>query len=340
MLHIAVIGYGYWGPNLVRNFNELPEVTVRYVVDGRPDRCESAKKRYPGIMTCHDYRQVLADKQVDAIVIATPPSTHYAIAEAALDAGKHVLVEKPLTDNSEHCRRLMAQAEAKKLTLMVDHPFLFSGPVIKIKNLIDSGELGDIYYCDSTRINLGLFHHDVSVIWDLAVHDLSIIDYWLKERPNAVSATGISHLNGQPENMAYLNLHYPGKCFSHIHVNWLAPVKIRQTLICGTRKMVVYDDLNPDEKIKVYDKGISISEKPEDIHQMLVGYRNGDIYIPKLDTSEPLSRMCSHFIGCIGSGALPLSDAGSALRLIKIMEAAELSVKNRGMAIELSDMER
>ena len=338
MVNVAVIGYGYWGPNLVRNFFELPDVNVRYVVDSRPERCELVKNRYPSITTTADYNRVLNDQQIDAVVIATPVSTHYALATAALDAGKHVLGEKPLTDNAAHCQLLIQKAKSRKLTLMVDHPFLFSGSVVKIKELIDGGELGDIYYCDSTRINLGVFHHDISVIWDLAVHDLSMINYWLKDCPTAVSATGISHLIGQPENMAYINLYYDSKCFSHIHVNWLAPVKIRQTLLCGSRKMVVYDDLNPDEKIKIYDKGINISEKTEDIHQMLVGYRNGDIHIPRLDTAEPLHKMCTHFIDCIKTGKTPLSSAESALPIIKVMEAADQSLKQRGAAIELERM--
>lgn len=339
MLNIAVLGYGYWGPNLVRNFHEQTDVKVKYVIDSRPERGHLLQSRYPEVVFGSDYRLVLADNTVDAVVIATPASTHYELATAAIAAGKHVLVEKPLTDNTTQCQQLIEQARAAKLTLMVDHPFLYSGAVMKIRELIAAGELGDICYCDATRINLGLFHHDVSVIWDLAVHDLSIIDYCLPTQPNAVSATGMSHLEGQPENMAYINLHYPGKCFSHIHVNWLAPVKIRQMLVCGTKKMVVYDDLNPDEKIKIYDRGINISENPEDIHQMLVGYRNGDILIPRLDTREPLNRMCAHFIECIITGKMPLSSAESALRIIRIMEAAAQSVRQAGQAVRLVDAE-
>lgn len=336
MLNIAIIGYGYWGPNLTRNFHEQPNSRVKYVVDASQQRLDLVEQRYPEVQTCKSITDILGDPELDAVAIATPVSAHFELAQQALKAGKHVLVEKPLTNSSADCQTLMDLALSNDLVLMVDHPFLYSGPVRKIKELIDTGDIGEIFYFDSTRINLGLFNHDVSVLWDLAVHDLSIIDYLSEIKPVSVSATGISHFPGQPENISYINLFYDNNCISHIHVNWMAPVKLRQSLICGSKKMVVYDDLNPDEKIKIYDKGVSIEQDSNNIEKMLVGYRNGDIFTPRIDPSEPLRTMTGHFIECIKESKQPLSDAGSALRIIKILEAAEYSMKNQGQMVELN----
>ena len=335
MINIAIIGYGYWGPNLTRNFNSNSGCRVKYVVDSSEARLKAAKSLYPDIIPVKNFDDILGDDSLDAVAIATPVTSHFALAMKALQVGKHALVEKPMTDTSESCRQLMAEAEKRNLILMVDHPFLFSGPVRKIKNLIDREEIGDIYYCDSTRINLGLFSHDVSVIWDLAVHDLSIIDYWIPEKPVAVTATAKSHIAAQPENIAYINLHYPSNCICHIHVNWLAPVKVRQTLLCGSKKMLVYNDLSPDEKVKIYDKGVSLEQDSGNIREMLVGYRSGDVIIPQIKTEEPLREMTGHFVDCINRGEAPLTDAASALRTIRILEATSESMRNNGKLINL-----
>ena len=252
MLRIGVVGYGYWGPNLVRNFHETPGAQVFCVADKNPKRLDLLSSRYPGVKTMRDNRELLASPEVDAVAIATPVSTHTDLTIAALRAGKHVLVEKPMAETSAKCRTMIEEAKRAGRTLMVDHTFPFTGAVRKIKELIQSGELGEIYYYDSARVNLGLFQHDVSVIWDLAVHDLSILDSILPQKPIAVSATGMSHLQGQTEDIAYLTLYFAGNTIAHIHVNWLAPVKLRQTLIGGSKKMIVYDDLEPTEKIKIY----------------------------------------------------------------------------------------
>lgn len=330
MLNVAVAGYGYWGPNLVRNFQESGSSRVKYVIERDQARRALVQLRYPDIKTVSSMDEVLHDPELSAVIIATPVSTHFDLALQALQAGKHVLAEKPLTDKTATCRRLMDEAEKRKLVLMVDHPFIYSSAVNKIKDLVKSGDIGDILYCDSTRINLGLFQHDVSVIWDLAVHDLSIMDYLIPEKPVAVSMYGMNHFPGQPENIAYMNLKYETNCIGHIHVNWLAPVKIRQTLLCGTKRMIVYDDLNPDEKIKIYDKGVSVEENPNNIHKLLVGYRKGDIYIPCLDNTEPLQNMVRHFIDCVRNTRHPVSGADSALRIINIMETAYASMHNHG----------
>lgn len=330
MLNVAVAGYGYWGPNLVRNFQESGSARVKYVIEKDQARRALVQLRYPEIKTVAALDEVLHDQELSAVVIATPVNTHFDLALQALQAGKHVLVEKPLTDKTETCRRLMAEAAKRQLVLMVDHPFIYSSAVNKIKDLVKSGDIGDILYCDSTRINLGIFQHDVSVIWDLAVHDLSIMDYLIPEKPVAVSMYGMNHFPGQPENIAYMNLKYGTNCIGHIHVNWLAPVKIRQTLLCGTKRMIVYDDLNPDEKIKIYDKGVSVEENPNNIHKLLVGYRKGDIYIPCLDNTEPLRNMVCHFIDCVRNSKPPASGADSALRIINIMETACASMLNHG----------
>ena len=335
MLQIAVVGYGYWGPNLVRNFMENDKSTVAYVCDGRQERLELVRTRYPTIKTTTEFQDLLDSPEVDAIVVATPVSTHYPLALKALQAGKHVLVEKPLSDSSEKCQHLIDVAREQGKLLMVDHTFPYTGAVSKIKELVDSGELGEILYYDSVRINLGLFQRDVSVIWDLAVHDLSIIDYVLPTRPIAVSATGISHVEGQPENMAYLTLFFPGNTMAHIHVNWLAPVKIRQVLIGGSKKMIVYDDIENSEKVKIYDKGLTMESDMESIHKMLISYRIGDMWAPNIDRTEALRYLASQFIRGIETGEAPISDAQSGLRVVQIMEAATQSILHRGKVINL-----
>jgi predicted dehydrogenase len=335
MINIGVIGYGYWGPNLVRNFNEAPGSRVTAVSDLRPERLALARDRYTTVKTTTDYGELLADTGVDAVAIVTPVSTHFELAMQALRAGKHVLVEKPLAATSEQSKRLIEEADRRNLVLMVDHTFIYTGAVRKIRELVTGGGLGDVYYYDSVRVNLGLFQHDVNVIWDLAVHDLSIMNYVLPSQPCAVSATGMSHVPGEPENIAYLTLFFEGCLIAHIHVNWLAPVKVRRTLIGGSYKMIVYDDLEPSEKIKVYDKGITVNSGAESVYQLLIGYRAGDMWAPQLDMTEALRAEALHFIRCVEAGERPITDGEAGLRVVRILEAATQSMAERGRLVEL-----
>ena len=335
MLKLGVIGYGYWGPNLVRNFMEVPGSTVVAVCDLRPERLNQLTNRYPSIKTCTGTQELLHDPQIDAVAIATPVSTHFDLALAALRAGKHVLVEKPLAANSEQALQLIEEATALKRVLMVDHTFVYTGAVKKIRELITANQLGEIYYYDAVRVNLGLFQHDVNVIWDLAIHDLSIMDYVLPSRAVAVSATGISNIPGQPENVAYITLFFGNPQIAHVHVNWLTPVKVRHTLIGGSDKMILYDDLEPSEKVKVYDKGVRVSQSPEDVYEMLVSYRSGDMWAPRLDSTEALHTEALHFIDCIQNGKQPETDGQAGLRLVRIVEAAERSLRARGELVEI-----
>lgn len=338
MINVGVIGYGYWGPNIVRNFNEAAETRVVSVSDLSAERLALAKRRYPSIETTLDHRDLFKDPRIDAIAIATPVSTHLPIALGALRGGKHVWVEKPLTPTAQESELLIEEATKRNLTLHVDHTFVYTPAVRKIKSLIDEGELGPIYYYDSVRINLGLFQRDVSVIWDLAVHDLSIMESILPARPHTVSATGISHIAGQPENIAYLTLFYPDDLIAHIHVNWLAPVKLRSTLIGGSKKMIVYDDLEPSEKIKVYNKGITLHDSAADRYQMRVGYRAGDMWAPHLELAEALQTEVRHFADCIANNKASMTDGHAGLSVVKILEAATRSMEAKGRPVELNNM--
>ena len=335
MIRVGVIGYGYWGPNLVRNFMLAPGSAVTRVCDLREERLAPLQKQYPGLKTCTSAHELINDPDVDAVVIATPVSSHFELTLAALQAGKHVLVEKPLASTSDHARQLVDEAAARKLVLLVDHTFVYTDGVRKIRELISSGQLGQIYYYDAVRVNLGLFQHDVNVIWDLAIHDLSIIDYVLPEKPVAVSATGISHVPGQPENVAYITLFFASSQIAHVHVNWLTPVKVRHTLIGGSEKMILYDDLEPSEKLKVYDKGIRVTPGPEDVYRMLVSYRLGDMWAPRLDNTEALQTEALHFIDCVENGRTPETDGLAGLRMVNMIEAAETSLRDRGRLIEI-----
>ncbi len=337
MIKMGVIGYGYWGPNLVRNFIGIPGADVIAVSDMNPDQLKRVHGLYPAIQTTTDPDELIRNPDIDAVAIATPVSAHYPLALAALKAGKHVLVEKPMTATSEQAQELIEEAAKRNLVLMVDHTFVYTGAVRKIAEIIAAGELGDVYYYDSTRVNLGLFQHDVNVIWDLAVHDLSIIEYILSEKPVAVSATGMSHVAGHPANIAFLTLYFSGELIAHVNVNWLAPVKIRQTLIGGSKKMIVCDELSPGEKVKVYDKGITLDQTGgiEDVYKMMIGYRTGDMWSPKLDFTEALQREALHFVDCIENGTTPETDGEAGLRVVKVLEAATQSVLERGAAVEL-----
>lgn len=335
MVRIGVIGYGYWGPNLVRNFAEAADTQVIAVADMRSDRLQLAKRRYPGIDAVLDYRDLLKNPEVDAVAISTPVSTHFQLAMEALQAGKHVLVEKPMTASSDQAMRLIDEAARRNLVLMVDHTFVYTGAVRKIRDLITSGAIGDVYYYDSTRVNLGLFQHDVNVIWDLAVHDLSIMDYILPEVPLEVSATGIGHVTGAGEDTAYVSLFYSGSIIAHLNVNWLSPVKIRRTLIGGTKSMIVYDDIETSEKIKIYDKGVVVRNGPESLYKMLVSYRSGDMSAPRLDMTEALNVEAQHFAECIRNGTTPITDGHAGLRVVNVLEAATQSIKQRGKSVRV-----
>ena len=335
MIRIGVIGYGYWGPNLVKSFIEGGRSQVIAVSDLHEQRLALVRARYPSVTPTTDYRELLADKRIDAIAIATPVSSHFELAMQALQAGKHVLVEKPLAGTSEQAHRLIEAADRAKRILMVDHTFIYTGAVRKIQQLLAAKDLGEIYYYDSVRVNLGLFQHDVNVIWDLAVHDLSIMDYVLHSRPCAVSALGMSHVDGKPENIAYLTLLFNSRMIAHIHVNWLAPAKVRRTLIGGSRKMIIYDDLEPSEKIKIYDKGITIHKNAEKIYQTLIGYRTGDMWAPQLESTSALDTETAHFVHCIENGKATMTDGHAGLRVVRILEAASRSMAHQGRLVEL-----
>jgi predicted dehydrogenase len=334
MINVGVIGYGYWGPNMVRNFYANKDVKVAWVCDLSKDRLALVEAGYPTVKTTTDHKDIMKDTGVDAVVISTPVSAHFPLAQEALESGKNVLLEKPMTSTVEQSEKLVELAAKKKKTLMVDHTFLYTGAVRKMKELVQSGELGDIYYFDSVRVNLGLFQHDVNVIWDLAPHDFSIMDYLLEKDPEMVSAVGVSHL-GDLENIAYVTVQYPGNLLGHLHVNWLAPVKVRTTLIGGTKKMIVYDDTEPSEKIKIYDKGVSYSEKKEDVYQMLVQYRSGDMLAPKLEPTEALRLVSKEFTDSINENRKPLTDGVAGLRVVKLLESANESIKQKGKVIKL-----
>jgi predicted dehydrogenase len=335
MINVGVIGYGYWGPNLVRNFHETSGAQMKAVCDLDPRRLSLALKRYPTLQTTTDHRELLKDPAIDVIAIATPVAAHFPLAKDALKAGKHVLLEKPLTQSTEQALRLLEEAAKRNLTVMVDHTFIYTPAVRKMKELVAGGSLGEVYYYDSTRINLGLFQSDVNVIWDLAAHDVSILDYLFEDKPCAVSATGISHVPGSPESMAYLTVFFESNLIAHMHVNWLAPVKLRRTLLGASKKMLVYDDLEPSEKIKVYDKGITLKDNVEGVHQLLIGYRSGDMWAPNLPLTEALRTEAEHLVHCLENGERPMTDGAAGLRVVQILEAATRSVRLQGQPVEL-----
>ena len=335
MIGVGVIGYGYWGPNLVRNFAEQPQCRVGHVADLNVDRLAQVTRRYPGTKTSRDYRDLLADAELDAVAIATPVSTHFELGMAALRAGKHVLLEKPLAATVSDAEQLVDEADRRGLVLMVDHTFVYTPAVQKIRELAESGELGELYYYDSVRINLGLFQHDVNVLWDLAAHDLSIMDYVLQRQPTAVSATGLAHIPGRPENIAYMTMFFDGRLIAHVHANWLSPVKVRRTILGGSRRMILFDDLETSEKVKVYDRGISLDPSPESIYQMLVGYRTGDVWSPKLDVREALHAETAHFLECITHRTRPRTDGSAGVRVVRLLEAATTSLVDQGRLVPL-----
>lgn len=335
MLNIGVIGYGYWGPNLVRNFSAVPDAQVRAVADLDEGRLASVKTRYPAIEVTKDVKALLADPQVDAVAIATPVSSHYSLALQALRSGKDVFVEKPMTETAEQAEHLIEEAAKRGRVLHVDHTFIYTGAVRKMRELVESGEIGDLYYYDSVRVNLGLFQSDVDVVWDLAVHDLSIMDHLFSAKPVAVSASGKNHVAGKPTNVAFLTIFYDTNFIAHLHVNWLAPVKVRRTLVGGSRKMIVYDDLELSEKIKIYDKGITMVGSKEDSYQQRVGYRSGDMHAPKLEVAEALQVEAEHFVRCVTEGEASLSDGHAGLRVVQVLESASRSLRENGRPVKL-----
>jgi predicted dehydrogenase len=336
VIRIGVIGYGYWGPNLVRSFAETPGAAMAAVSDLDAKRLETVQRRYPAVRVSTRYQDLLQDDSIDAIAIATPVSTHFELAMATLKAGKHLWLTKPVTETSIQARKLADLAESRNLTLLVDHTFIYTGAVRKMGEIIKRGDLGRILYYDSIRVNLGLFQRDVNVISDLAVHDFSILDHLLGEHPVAVSASGTNHFPGTPENLAYITLFYDSGTIAHVNASWLAPVKVRQILIGGSHKMIVYDDLNPSEKVKVYDKGVSFTDDPDKIYEMRVGYRTGDMLAPRIDTTEALRVESDHFVECIEQGKTPQTDARAGLRVVELVEAATSSMRGRGETVYIN----
>jgi predicted dehydrogenase len=333
LLRFGVIGYGYWGPNVVRNLDQLDRVELVGLCDMSPKARERAKKAYPHVELTADPAELLASTEIDAVAVVTPVWTHYELAKAALENGKHVFVEKPFTSNTAQAGELIELANRKNLKIMVDHTFLFTGAVRKIKELLNEKALGNLYYYDSTRVNLGLFQHDVNVIWDLAPHDLSIMDHLIEERPEAIVATGQSHLNGH-EDVAFITLYFPNKIVAHINVNWLSPVKVRTTLIGGEKKMLVWNDQAADEQVKVYDKGVSVTSR-EGVYSLLVNYRSGDMWAPRLERAEALTHELSYFVDCIVNDKTPMNDGNAGYRVVRMLEASNESLRQRGALVYL-----
>jgi len=331
MIRVGVIGYGYWGPNVVRNLQALDSALVVSICDRSLPAQKRAQRAYPCLEVISDQNEILRSPDVDAVAIITPVWTHYELAKAALENGKHVFVEKPFTSTSAQAEELIELAQQRNLKIMVDYTFLFTGAVRKIRQLIDQEELGDLYYYDSMRVNLGLFQHDIDVIWDLAPHDLSIMDYLIRQEPEAIVATGETHLNGHAD-VAFLTIYFPHRTIAHINVNWLSPVKVRTTLIGGEKKMLVWNDLEADEKLKVYDRGVNIANS-EGVYELLVSYRSGDMWVPKIEQTEALKVELGYFLECIEKDETPFNDGIAGLRVVKMLEAAGQSLKLRGETV-------
>lgn len=335
MINVGVIGVGYWGPNVIRNFYTNPETNIMMSCDLREERLNYIQSLYPSIEITKNYKEIIQNSKIDLISICTPVSSHYKLAREVLEAGKHVFIEKPMTTTSSQAEDLINTAEKKNLKIFVDHTFIYTGAVRKIKDLIKKGELGNLYYFDSVRINLGLFQHDINVLWDLAPHDISIMHNLLECDPEAVIATGADHLGNELEDVTYLTVYYPGNLIAHIHSNWLSPVKIRQTLIAGSKKMVVWDDNQPSEKVRVYDKGIEIIDTPDEVYNILIQYRTGDMNCPKLDSTEALTVEINHIVECLENNKQSDSDGKAGWMVVRILEASQESLKNRGKEIKI-----
>ncbi|MFI5194536.1 MAG: Gfo/Idh/MocA family protein [Chitinophagales bacterium] len=333
-LNIGVIGYGYWGPNIVRNFFANADCTVKSVADGRPERLSLLSKNFPSIQTVRDGEALINSIEIDAIVIATPVYTHFGLAKRALQQGKHVLIEKPMTSSVAEADELIELATQKGLVLMADHTFLYTGAVQKMKEIIQTEVIGTPLYFDSARINLGLFQPDINVLWDLAPHDISILTYLITEEPESINATGISHTRNQVENIAYLTVNYNSDFIAHFNCSWSSPVKVRQTLIGGDKKMILYNDLEPSEKVRVYDTGYN-HKTEEDKTRIMVDYRTGDVFIPKLSSREALAGVADDFVQSVLQKKDPLSNARLGRSVVKILEASQLSIKNKGKEVRI-----
>lgn len=333
MIRIGVIGYGYWGPNIVRNFAGTEGATVQSISDTHQSALKRAQAAHPTIKTTPDDREIILSPEIDAVAIATPISTHYELARRALESGKHVFVEKPITASARHAEELIELAYKKNLKIMVDHTFLFTGAVRKIKQLIDEGELGRLFYFDSIRINLGLLQTDSNVVWDLAPHDLSIMDHLIGMNPIAISATGMAHINGF-EDVAYVTIFYPDNLIAHISINWLSPVKVRMTMIGGQKKMLLWNDLVADEKLRVYDRGVEVETK-EESYQVRINYRSGDIWVPRLEQIEALKAETEYFVECIENNLTPFNDGVAGLKVVRMIEAIVTSLSKGGSIIYL-----
>lgn len=336
MIKVGVIGYGYWGPNIVRNLSLLPGASVSWVCDVNPKALSAIPLQYPTVKTTKNIADVLSDPTTDAVIIVTPPGTHAPLARSALQAGKHVLVEKPLTTSARDARALLALAKAKKKTLMVDHTFLYTPAVRKLRDILTRGTLGRVFYVDSVRTNLGLFQKDSNVVADLAVHDFSIMHYLFGMAPTQISATGIAQEDLHQETVAHIAATYDHTLFLHSHVSWLSPIKIRRMILVGTKKMAVYDDMEPSEKIKIYDKSVSVTTDPKQAYALRVGYRSGTAVVPKLDVGEALYGVVSEFIRSIRTGKPPLTDGNQGLLVVRCIEAATKSLRSEGKPIKLS----
>jgi predicted dehydrogenase len=334
MIKLGIIGYGYWGPNVVRNFLLIEGAQIISICDINKDALSKAQKNYPKIKTVLDPNEILTSPEIDAVAIVTPVYTHFELAKKAIENGKHVFVEKPFTSSVAEAEELIELADKKNVKVMVDHTFLFTGAVRKIRELIDKGILGNLYYFDSTRVNLGLFQHDINVIWDLAPHDLSIMDYVIQEKPSAIIATGIEHFGRGFEDVAYITVFFDSNIIAHFNVNWLSPVKIRTTLIGGEKKMLIWNDLESDEKIKIYDRGVNIEGK-KGIYELLVSYRSGDIWTPMVDKTEALKVEAEYFIDCIKNNKTPFNDGHAGLRVVKLLTASDQSIKNNGKLVKI-----
>ena len=332
-VRFGVIGYGYWGPNVVRNLQGMPDAEVVAVCDKSFPSRKKIHRNCPGVYVTADSSELVTSPEIDAVAVITPVWTHFELAKSALENGKHVFVEKPFTSSTAQAEQLITLAQQKNLRLMVDHTFLFTGAVKKIKQLLQEDNLGKLYYYDSTRVNLGLFQHDVNVVWDLAPHDLSIMDYLIEKRPEALVATGQTHLNGH-EDVAFITLYFPDKIIAHINVNWLSPVKVRTTLIGCEKKMLVWNDLEADEKVRVYDKGVDVTSK-EGLYELLVNYRSGDMWAPQIEQVEALRQELSYFVNCILNDRTPWNDGVAGLRVVRMLEAANKSLRKRGSLVYL-----
>jgi predicted dehydrogenase len=333
LVRFGVIGYGYWGPNIVRNLKQLEKTDVVAICDKSAASRQRVQKAYPQVVVTADPAELMCSPDVDAIAVITPVWTHYELAKAALEHGKHIFVEKPFTSNVAQAEELIELAARKNLKVMVDHTFLFTGAVRKIRQLLDENTLGKLYYYDSTRVNLGLFQHDVNVVWDLAPHDLSIMDYLIHANPEAIVATGQTHLSGY-EDVAFITLYFPDKVIAHLNVNWLSPVKVRTTLIGGEKKMLVWNDLEADEKLKIYDKGVQMSNG-EAVYQTLVSYRTGDMWAPRVEQVEALKVEAAYFVDCIVNNKTPFNDGVAGLHVVRMLEAADLSLQQKGKLVPL-----